>query len=84
MTIIFNSCSTEVDQFLITKNSVGLLTDSTQVKDLKLVFPNDSLNKFGQFRIASVTKTFVAASVLRLWEEKKILFTFICERRSKK
>ena len=33
----------------------------------------DSLNKFGQFRIASVTKTFVAASVLRLWEEKKIL-----------
>ena len=32
---------------------------------------NDSLNKFGQFRIASVTKTFVAASVLRLWEEKK-------------
>lgn len=46
VTIIFNSCSTEVDQFLITKNSVGLLTDSTQVKDLKLVFPNDSLNKF--------------------------------------
>ena len=46
VTFIFNSCSTEVDQFLITKNSVGLLTDSTQVKDLKLVFPNDSLNKF--------------------------------------
>ena len=46
MTIIFSSCSTEIDPFLITKNSVGLLTDSTQVKDLKLVFPNDSLNKF--------------------------------------
>ena len=40
------------------------------INDVKI---KDSLNKFGQFRIASVTKTFVAASVLRLWEEKKIL-----------
>ena len=38
------------------------------INDVKI---NDSLNKFDQFRIASVTKTFVAASVLRLWEEKK-------------
>ena len=39
------------------------------INDLKTVnfLENDS-----QFRIASVTKTFVAASVLRLWEEKKL------------
>src|SRR5690606_35998629 len=29
--------------FLVSKHSVGLLTDSTQVKDLKMVFPNDSV-----------------------------------------
>ena len=40
------------------------------INDVKI---NDSLNKFDQFRIASVTKTFVAASVLRLWEEKNII-----------
>mgnify|MGYP000719387578 CR=1 FL=1 len=33
---------------------------------------NNPLNKFDQFRIASVTKTFVAATILRLWEEDKI------------
>jgi len=46
-TILFiNSCSKKLDPFLITEQSVGLLTDSTLVKDLKLVFPNDSLNQF--------------------------------------
>jgi len=33
---------------------------------------NNPLDKFDQFRIASVTKTFVAATILRLWEEDKI------------
>ena len=33
---------------------------------------NNLLDKFDQFRIASVTKTFVAATILRLWEEDKI------------
>ena len=33
---------------------------------------NNPLNKLDQFRIASVTKTFVAATILRLWEEDKI------------
>lgn len=37
------SCSTEADPFLISKQSIGLLTDSTQVKDLKAIFPNDSI-----------------------------------------
>jgi hypothetical protein len=29
--------------FLVSKNNIGLLTDTTQVKDLKMVFPNDSI-----------------------------------------
>lgn len=33
---------------------------------------NDLLDKFDQFRIASVTKTFLSATILRLWEENKI------------
>ena len=39
----FSSCKKEQDPFLVSKHSVGLLTDSTQVKDLKMVFPNDSV-----------------------------------------
>jgi len=37
------SCNTEPDPFLISKQSIGLLTDSTQVKDLKQAFPLDSI-----------------------------------------
>jgi len=37
------SCSKPQDPFEIGKRYVGLLTDSTQVKDLKLVFPEDSV-----------------------------------------
>ena len=40
------SCQKEADPFLIDKQHVGLLTDSTQVKDLNLAFPNDSIVKF--------------------------------------
>ncbi len=39
------SCKKQ-DPFLINKQNIGLLTDSTQVKDLKLAFPNDSIVKF--------------------------------------
>ncbi len=39
------ACKKEQDPFEISKQHVGLLTDSTQVKDLKLVFPNDSVVK---------------------------------------
>lgn len=42
-TLVFSSCKKEQDIFLISKKSIGLLTDSTQVKDLKMVFPNDSV-----------------------------------------
>lgn len=39
------SCSKQQDPFLIGKHHIGLLTDSTEVKDLKSVFPNDSIVK---------------------------------------
>ncbi len=42
-TLVFSSCKKEQDAFLISKKGIGFLTDSTQVKDLKLVFPNDSV-----------------------------------------
>ncbi|WP_353779786.1 hypothetical protein [Winogradskyella sp. 3972H.M.0a.05] len=41
------SCSKkEQNPFEISKHHVGLLTDSTQVKDLEMVFPNDSISKY--------------------------------------
>lgn len=46
------SCNPEKDPFLVSKNSIGLLNDSTQVKDLKMAFPNDSIaiyKKGGEF-----------------------------------
>lgn len=46
ITLFLFSCTSKPDPFLITKKSVGLLTDSTLVKDLQLVFPNDSISKF--------------------------------------
>jgi hypothetical protein len=39
------SCKKEQDPFLVGNQHIGLLTDSTQVKDLELVFPNDSIVK---------------------------------------
>ncbi|MBU2941001.1 hypothetical protein KO494_15730 [Lacinutrix sp. C3R15] len=43
--IFFISCKKEVNPFLISKNNIGLLTDSTKVKDLETVFANDSVVK---------------------------------------
>lgn len=40
---IMFSCNKEVDPYLITDQSIGLLTDSTQVKELKEIFGNDSI-----------------------------------------
>lgn len=37
------SCEKETDPFAIKKNSIGFLNDSTQVKDLHLAFPQDSI-----------------------------------------
>lgn len=44
--LIFVSCSKEPNPFEIGKQHIGLLNDSTQVKDLDLIFKNDSLSKF--------------------------------------
>lgn len=46
LTLLFTSCKKEQDPFLIKKQSIGLLTDSTQVRDLEIIFPNDSILKF--------------------------------------
>ena len=44
--LIVVSCKNEMDPFLVEKHNIGFLTDSTQVKDLESVFPNDSILKF--------------------------------------
>ncbi len=41
--LITVSCEKEKDPFLISKKSIGLLTDSTQVSQLKTIYNNDSL-----------------------------------------
>jgi hypothetical protein len=45
LSLIFASCSKEQDPFQIGKQNIGLLTDSTQVKDLKAIFSKDSIVK---------------------------------------
>jgi hypothetical protein len=42
-TFLFSSCDKEIDPFLVQKNRIGFLTDTTQVKDLKSAFPYDSV-----------------------------------------
>ena len=46
LTLIIIGCKKEQDPFLISKQNIGLLTDSTQVKNLEFVFPNDSIVNF--------------------------------------
>lgn len=43
---LLNACSQSPDLNLITKNSIGLLTNTTQVKQLQETFSNDSIVKF--------------------------------------
>ena len=45
ITVIFTSCSKEKNPFLIEKNNIGMLTDSTKIADLNMIFPNDSIVK---------------------------------------
>lgn len=44
-TIAFQSCQKEQDPFLISKQNIGLLTDSTQVKFIESIYVNDSVVK---------------------------------------
>ncbi|NMH87839.1 hypothetical protein [Flavivirga algicola] len=46
LSFLFSSCKKKQDPFEIGKQHLGLLTDSTQVKDLKDIYVNDSLVKF--------------------------------------
>lgn len=51
--LLFISCKKEEDPYVIKKQNIGLLTDSTQIKDLKAVFLSDSVvidkpNKFNK------------------------------------
>jgi len=45
VTLVIVSCNSEKkqDPLQISKQHIGLLTDSTQVKDLEFAFPNDSI-----------------------------------------
>lgn len=43
ITILFSSCTEKENPFIIKKQNIGFLTDSTQVKDLKAIFANDSV-----------------------------------------
>jgi len=44
--LIFISCNKAQDPFQIDKQHIGLLTDSTQVKDLDVIFSTDSIVKY--------------------------------------
>ncbi len=46
LSLLFSSCKKEQDPFEIGKQHLGLLTNSTQVKDLKNIFAKDSLVNF--------------------------------------
>ncbi|MCB0398659.1 MAG: hypothetical protein KDD26_03370 [Winogradskyella sp.] len=48
VTVLITSCSNEkpVDPFLVKKHNIGLLTDSTTVKELDAVFSNDSVVRY--------------------------------------
>jgi len=42
-TTIISSCSLEKDPYLISKNSIGHVSDTTMIKDLIQIFKNDSI-----------------------------------------
>jgi hypothetical protein len=58
--IFISSCKKELDTNLISKNNIGLLTDSTQVRNLKKIFAEDSLvfNKPTKFNSISSIEIF--------------------------
>lgn len=45
ISLIATACKKSVDPFSISKQNVGMLTDSTQVKDLETIYINDSIVK---------------------------------------
>lgn len=41
--MLITSCNKEQDPFQMSKQHIGLITDSTEIKDLKTIFINDSI-----------------------------------------
>lgn len=46
LTVLFSACNSKQNPFEISKQHIGSLTDSTQVKELESIYPNDSVVKF--------------------------------------
>jgi len=46
ISVIMVGCKKEQDPFQISKQNIGFLTDSTQVKDLESVYSNDSIVRY--------------------------------------
>lgn len=46
LSFLFLSCNKPQNPFEISKQHIGLLTDSTQVKDLESIYPMDSIVRF--------------------------------------
>ncbi len=46
VSLILTNCKKEQDPFQISKQHIGLLTDSTQVKDLETIYSNDSIIRY--------------------------------------
>ncbi|MBT8305050.1 MAG: hypothetical protein KJP09_11310, partial [Bacteroidia bacterium] len=44
--LVFGSCEQPQDPFLIQKQNIGMLTDSTQVRELETIYKNDSVVRF--------------------------------------
>jgi len=44
--VLLSNCNKTQDPFEISKQHIGLLTDSTQVKDIEAIFAKDSISKF--------------------------------------
>ncbi|RBP29878.1 hypothetical protein DFR65_105104 [Oceanihabitans sediminis] len=42
---LFSACKKEINPYTISKQNIGLLTDSTQVKDIDAIYTNDSIVK---------------------------------------
>ncbi|AJR03670.1 hypothetical protein [Siansivirga zeaxanthinifaciens] len=58
LTTLFISCKKEQSPFEVSKQHVGLLTDSTLVKDLKAIFINDSIaEKINNSGFSNINKT---------------------------
>ncbi|HNQ26931.1 MAG TPA: hypothetical protein PKL92_03335 [Aquaticitalea sp.] len=57
--ILLSSCKKEQNPFLVSKNHVGLLTDSTKVMSLKTVFASDSIVRYKTDPVLKIPMNFI-------------------------